>query len=164
MRALVTCSLLLVTAGFGGLAALPYLGRTAESDAIAPPTPGNESAMILRLSEPQPTDFAPITERPLFTDVRRPPPPEAPGVPLANPDDDLLFGIYEITGVVLLGDSAIAMLRSKDGRLIRIRAGDIVETDEGEAELKSITLNALTFRRGADTVTAPVEREGARRE
>ncbi len=160
MRAVFILTCVLIAIGFGALAALPWLHqpdaaapvREAVADTAAP-LPGLPQ-------DPVPTDLAAITERPLFTAVRRPPPPEAPGVPVVDPDAALLFGAYEITGVVMLGDNAIAMLRTKDGRLIRVRAGDNLPTDEGDVTLTAITLNALTFGQGADTLTVPVKREG----
>jgi len=150
-----------VTVGFGALAALPWITRTPS--AAVSPVVADEQTESAPLTFPMPpaTDFTTFTDRPLFAAVRRPPPPEAPGLPLSDPDADLLFGAYEITGVVMLGDNAVAMLRSKDGQLIRIRAGDEIETTEGIAVLTKITLNTLTFQRGADTVAASVEREGA---
>ena len=70
---------------------------------------------------------------------------------------DMLFGRYEIAGVVKLGDKAVAMLRdARDGTLLRIRVGDRV----GDADVVDITLESLTFRNGGDTVVAPVKGTG----
>ena len=70
---------------------------------------------------------------------------------------DMLFGRYEIAGVVKLGDKAVAMLRdARDGTLLRIRVGDRV----GDADVVDITLESLTFRNGGDTVVAPVTGTG----
>jgi hypothetical protein len=70
---------------------------------------------------------------------------------------NMLFGRYEIAGVVKLGDKAVAMLRdATDGTLLRIRVGDRV----GDADVVDITLESLTFRNGGDTVVAPVKGAG----
>jgi len=164
MRLIFAAICLLIAAGFGAIAAMPWLHQPGNAGAI----PKSD----VEVQEPLPglpidaasTDFTAVTERPQFVAVRRPPPPEAPGVPLVDPDADLLFGEYKITGVVMLGDSAIVMLRMKDGHLIRVRTGDTLATDDGDAVLTAITLNALTFSQGADTPTVPVEREGTQSE
>ena len=90
-------------------------------------------------------------------DEGRPPPPEGPGEPIEDPMADMLFGRYEIAGVVKLGDKTVAMLRdARDGALLRIRVGDRV----GDADVVDITLESLTFRNGGDTVVAPVTGTG----
>ncbi|MEM7544348.1 MAG: hypothetical protein AAF367_02335 [Pseudomonadota bacterium] len=160
IRGLVIVSCLALTAGFVAITALPWLQTPDERPGLSAADRAATAAPVLHLRAPMPTDMTSITERPLFSAVRRPPPPEEPGTPLIDPNADLLFGEYEISGVVMLGDSAMAMLRDREGRLTRVRTGDQVETPDGIAVVTAITLNALTFRRGGDTVTATVQREG----
>lgn len=158
MRALASLFLLLVAVGFGALAALPFLARPES----APRAPANaaveEEAPRLDLPDLVLGDYAALAARPLFSAVRRPPPPEAPGVPVAAPETpDLLLGLYEIAGVIQLGDRTLAMLRDPDGRLIRIRAGERIKSAKGEAEVLEITLESLTFRDAGETVVARVQ-------
>ncbi|MDG1210962.1 MAG: hypothetical protein P8Q48_17710 [Paracoccaceae bacterium] len=157
MKLLAPFLLMLTAAGFGWIAALPWLGVSAnvsQEGEVSTPAP-----MAL------PTVPAPATageigafqKRPLFSAARRPPPPEAPGEPIEDPMANMLFGRYEIAGVVKLGDKAVAMLRdATDGTLLRIRVGDRV----GDADVVDITLESLTFRNGGDTVVAPVKGVG----
>ena len=157
MKLLAPLLLILTVAGFGWIAALPWLGVSAnvsQEGEVSTPAP-----MAL------PTVPAPVTageisafqKRPLFSAARRPPPPEAPGEPIEDPMANMLFGRYEIAGVVKLGDKAVAMLRdATDGTLLRIRVGDRV----GDADVVDITLESLTFRKGGDTVVAPVKGAG----
>ncbi len=156
--------LVLLGLGFAGLAALPWLG-----DQDPPPPPPDAEAEAAAQAafappEEEATDLSAFLARPLFSAARRPPPPEAPGLPLEDPNEGLLFGAYEIAGVVVLGQSALAMLRDREGRLLRLRAGDSVETPDGAAELISVGLDGLTFRHLGATVVAPVRREGANTE
>ena len=153
MRLIAPLLLLCAAAGFAWIAASPWLGGvsgTSGPGAISAP------AAMAFPSVPErspPGDLAPFLERPLFSAARRPPPPEAPGEPVEDPMADMLFGRYEIAGVVKLGDKAVAMLRdARDGTLLRIRVGDRV----GDADVVDITLESLTFRNGGDTVVAPV--------
>ena len=90
-----------------------------------------------------------------------PPPPEEAGEPIADPNAHLLFGRYEVAGVVMLGDRAMAMLRDEAGRLIRIRAGDRLPTRAGEADVLEITLTALTFMEAGEKVVRKVESGGS---
>lgn len=161
IRIILIALCLAITAGFGMLATMPWINAIAYVPQPAAVKTSSKEPVSLNFTATRSTDFTAVTQRPLFAAVRRPPPPEAPGLPIEDPDADLLFGAYEITGVVMLGDSAIAMLRDKNGQLIRIRAGDEIVTDEGAAVLTKITLNTLTFERGSDTVAASVKREGA---
>lgn len=158
MRLIACLFALAAMAGFGWLAAAPWLAQTPGRDAAAAPSPANQALVALDLSEPDPTDFAPFLDRPLFSAARRPPPPEAPGVPVEDPNDDRLFGAYEIVGVVSLGGEAVAMVRSEDGALLRLRSGDVLPTRDGPADVREITLERLTFERAGDTVVAPVQR------
>ncbi|MFN3261743.1 MAG: hypothetical protein ACE37J_14400 [Pikeienuella sp.] len=161
MKGAASLLLVLLGLGFAGLAALPWLGARG---APPPPTAAEAAAAApaaFAAPEEATTDLSAFLARPLFSAARRPPPPEAPGLPLADPNAGLLFGAYEIAGVVVLGDSALAMLRDREGRLLRLRAGDSVETPEGAAELISVGLDGLTFRHLGATVVAPVRREGA---
>ncbi|MEL7462566.1 MAG: hypothetical protein AAFN79_00765 [Pseudomonadota bacterium] len=158
MRALLALLLLLVAAGFGWLGASALTGPTPDAAAARVVQPREGGApLALSFAPPAATDYAEIAGRPLFSAVRRPPPPEAPGTPLEDPNDHLLFGRYEIAGVVMLGDAAMAMLRDETGRLIRVRAGDSVATRSGEADVIEITMSALTFEEGGERVVAEVE-------
>ncbi len=161
MKGVASLLLVLLGLGFAGLSALPWLGDRGSPP--PPPGAGAAAAASAAFAPPQEeaTDLSPFLSRPLFSAARRPPPPEAPGLPLADPNEGLLFGAYEIAGVVVLGESALAMLRDREGRLLRLRAGDSVETPEGAAELISVGLDGLTFRHRGATVVAPVRREGA---
>lgn len=142
---------------FGWIAASPWLA--AKSEKAASNEVASPAAMALP-SVPEsdrPGDLAAFLERPLFSAARRPPPPEAPGEPIEDPMADMLFGRYEVAGVVKLGDKAVAMLRdARDGTLLRIRVGDTV----GDADVVDITLESLTFQSGGDTVVAPVKGSG----
>lgn len=169
MRALAALLCLAAALGFGALAAAPWLFDPALTHVAqepgGPPEAAGRPAAPAAAADPATVDLAPLAARPLFSAARRPPPPEAPGAPLEDPNADLLFRRYEVAGVVMLGDAALAMLRDvKRDRLIRLRAGDEVETDGGPAEVTAITLDRLTFRRGGATVVAPVRREGAKTE
>ncbi len=153
MRLLAPLLLLATAAGFAWIAALPWLlgpartvGTAGDPAPVVAPLPSTPDVVLA-------TDLAPFQERPLFSAARRPPPPEAPGDLIEDPMADMLFGRFEISGVVKLGDKAIAMLRdARDGTLLRIRVGDQV----GDADVVEITLESLTFRNGGDTVIAPV--------
>ncbi|QIE55272.1 hypothetical protein G5B40_07265 [Pikeienuella piscinae] len=171
MRMVAILTLFALTAGFGWIGAFPWLQRTppaapaAPSAALETPAPAPTPE-----ADAKPTNLAPFVARPLFSAARRPPPPpEAPGVAIEAPRPDLLFGRYEIAGVVMLGDSALALLRDADGGLIRLRAGDSIATgpaghETGEADIVKITLDSLTFRHDGATVAAPVRREGSKTE
>lgn len=154
MKLIVPFLFLCVAAAFGWIAALPWLGDQGDDPATAQkPAP---AAMALP-SVPKTTpvgSLAPFQDRPLFSAARRPPPPEAPGQLVEDPMADMLFGRYEVAGVVKLGEKTVAMLRdARDGTLLRIRVGDRV----GDADVVDITLESLTFRQGGDTVVAPVK-------
>ncbi len=153
MKLLTPLLLLAVAAGFAWIAAMPWLAAPSRIAAIN----GGAVPVVAPLpSTPDATpaaDLTPFQKRPLFSAARRPPPPEAPGEPVDDPMANMLFGRYEIAGVVKLGDKAVAMLRdARDGTLLRIRVGDRV----GDADVVEITLESLTFRNGGDTVVAPV--------
>ncbi|MEM7525333.1 MAG: hypothetical protein AAF360_16595, partial [Pseudomonadota bacterium] len=160
--ALLTCLGLIIALGWLGVR--PWL---AAPDVLAAPKPGSavvEPVAGFRAPEDTETDYGPFLDRPLFSAARRPPPPVATGVPVAEPANDLLLGRYEVAGVLMLGAGPVAMLRDEDGRLIRIRVGDRIAAKRGEADVIEITLDALTFRRGDDTVSAPVRQEGTKTE
>lgn len=161
MRAATILVLLIAAVGFAGLGLRPWLADPAPPPAPRPAPAAASAAAPLILPPPARTDFGPFTARPLFSAARRPPPPEAPGTPIADPGAGLVLGFYEITGVVMGAAGPVAMLRSEDGAMIRIRAGDDLPARGGggaaAAKVVSITLDALTFRRGDDTVVAPVD-------
>lgn len=162
MPAVSTALALLAAAGFALLALPPWLAPEPPPAPAAPPAATVEEPGAGLGDEPPPTDLSPFRNRPLFSVARRPPPPEAPGVKLEDPNAHLLFGRWEIAGVVEGRGGAVALLRDADGRLLRLRAGDRIPTAEGdEAEALSVALEALTFRRRGATVAAPVRREGA---
>lgn len=154
MKLIIPFLFLCVAAAFGWIAALPWLVDQG-GDPAAAKTPAPAAMALPSVPETAPVgSLAPFQERPLFSAARRPPPPEAPGVPVEDPMADMLFGRYEIAGVVKLGDKTVAMLRdARDGALLRIRVGDRV----GDADVVDITLESLTFRKGGDTVVAPVK-------
>lgn len=155
MRALFAFLFLVAACGFGWLGFQAMKDRETAAAPLAPPQSAAETTPVaLAFAETRPTRYSALAERPLFSAVRRPPPPEAPGTPLADPADDLLLGRYEIAGVVMLGDTAMAMLRDETGRLIRIRAGDSVATRTGTASVIEITLTALTFEEAGEKVVA----------
>lgn len=159
MRLIAPVLFLCVAAAFGWIAALPWLAdRDDALETGQTPTP----AVMALPSVPEavaPGDLSPFQNRPLFSAARRPPPPEAPGQPVEDPMADMLFGRYEIAGVVKLGDKTVAMLRdARDGTLVRIRVGDRVDG----ADVVDITLESLTFRNGGDTVVAPVKGTGVK--
>lgn len=154
MRLIAPFVILCAAAVFAWIAASPWL--IAPSPEAATDTAPAPTALALP-TVPEAAaqgDLTPFQQRPLFSAARRPPPPEAPGEPVEDPMADMLFGRYEIAGVVKLGDKAVAMLRdARDGTLLRIRVGDQV----GDADVVDITLESLTFRSGGDTVVAPVK-------
>ncbi len=157
MRLIAPLLFLCAAFGFGWIAALPWLADlNGASDARQAATP----AVMALPSVPDiaaPGDLSAFRDRPLFSAARRPPPPEAPGQPVEDPMADMLFGRYEVAGVVKLGEKTVAMLRdARDGTLLRIRVGDRV----GDADVVDITLESLTFRSGGDTVVAPVKGTG----
>ena len=146
-----------VAALFGWIAALPWLADQKAASAAGERPPPAAMALPSVPDFAPPGDLAAFQERPLFSAARRPPPPEGPGEPIEDPMADMLFGRYEIAGVVKLGDKTVAMLRdARDGALLRIRVGDRV----GDADVVDITLESLTFRHGGDTVVAPVKSTG----
>lgn len=159
MRLIAPFLFLCAAALFGWIAALPWVSpQTVATDVSQTTTP---AAMALPSVPEAATagDLAPFRKRPIFSAARRPPPPEAPGEPVVDPMADMLFGRYEVAGVVKLGDKTVAMLRdARDGTLLRIRVGDRV----GDADVVDITLESLTFRSGGDTVVAPVKGTGAK--
>ena len=162
IRAVAALALLLLAGALVWLGAAPWLGdrrALTAAEAGAPEAPPELRLDIIAAAAP--ADYQALAKRPLFSAVRRPPPPETPGAPLADPRDDLLLGRYEIAGVVMLGDGAMAMLRDEDGRLIRIRAGDKLPTRRGEAEVVAISMTALTFREGGEKVVASVGAAGS---
>ena len=153
MRLLAPLLLLLAAVGFGWLAAQPW----TDVRRALPPSLGADPESIEFPAAPEPARAAlplsAFTERPLFSAARRPPPSEDPGLVVEATDSDLLFGAYEVAGVVKLGDRMMAMLRdTRDGRLIRLRPGDRL----GDAEVLEITLDSLTFKDGDGTVSALV--------
>ncbi|WP_340107458.1 hypothetical protein [Pikeienuella sp. HZG-20] len=158
-----------IAAGFSWIAARPW---TQAPGAPPPPRPAAapeapDAPPPAPAAPPQATDLSDFTRRPLFSAARRPPPPETPGIAVEAPAPDLLFGRYEIAGVVVLGESALALLRDSDGKLIRLRAGDRIPAGgpgAGEARITEISLDSLTFTHQGATVTAPVRREGAKTE
>lgn len=158
MKLIAPLIFFLTAAGFGWIALSPWLtSATSNAAPVAAPAP---AAMALpKVPTPsEPIDLTAFTDRPLFSAARRPPPPEAPGAPVEDPMADMLFGRYEVAGVVKLGDKAVAMLRDgRDGTLLRIRVGDRV----GDADVVDITLESLTFQSGGDTVVAPVKGAGS---
>lgn len=164
IRAVLIICLLAVAGGFTMITRMAWQGPAVPAALDEPPSQSEDTISALTLVEITPNALSTFTERPPFSAARRPPPPEAPGTPLIDPTADLLFGEYEISGVVMLGNRAMAMLRDQGGKLTRLRVGDQIETRSGVAEVTAITLNGLTFRRGADTFTAEVRREGAKTE
>lgn len=174
MRALPLIAALVFAGFFGWIAALPWLGAAPPAPPPAPTpapetAPGTGQAPESAPGDAPRTDLSPFAERPLFSAVRRPPPPASPGLPVAPARPDLLFERYEVAGVVMLGDAAIALLRDADGRLIRLRAGETIATGPvgdgaGSADIVEITLDSLTFRHDGATVTTPVRRGGAKTE
>lgn len=157
MRLIAPLLFLCVAMVFSWIAAQPWLSKQGGASEIGlAPMP---AAMALP-SVPKGVaagDLSSFRDRPIFSAARRPPPPEAPGEPVEDPMADMLFGRYEIAGVVKLGDKTVAMLRdARDGTLLRIRVGDRV----GDADVVDITLESLTFRNGGDTVVAPVKGTG----
>ncbi len=161
MRALFAFLLLAAAAGFVWLGAQPWLAAPLPVETARPAPAATEAPAGLALRDAPPTDLSRIAERPLFSAVRRPPPPEAPGAPIEAEDPNLLFGAYEIAGVVVLGDAAMAMLRDDAGRLLRLRAGDSLPTPRGESEVVKITLTSLTFRRAGEMGVANVRGQGS---
>ncbi|MEM7270648.1 MAG: hypothetical protein AAF401_15520 [Pseudomonadota bacterium] len=152
-RLIAPALLLLAAAGFGWLAAMPWLDQRASAPAAlgAAPEAENHPTPPEAAAGPKPLDA--FTARPLFSAARRPPPPKEAGQPVEAPNADLLFGAYEVAGVVKLGDRMMAMLRdTRDGRLLRLRPGDSLD----DAEVREITLDSLTFDQGGVTVIAPV--------
>lgn len=164
MRTVAILICLLVAAGFAAIAALPWRDEGAAKPAPQAALSASAPEAPTLPSAEEPTDLSAFAARPLFSAARRPPPPEAPGVPIADPGAGLLFGRYTVAGVVMLGDKALAMLRDRDGRLIRLKTGDLAPTDNGDAEIVEITLESLTFLHDGATVVAPVKREGAKTE
>lgn len=161
MRAVLALALLVAAAGFAWLGLRPWTETAAPAPTTTPAAATETAAVRLALRDPAPVDLSRVATRPLFSAARRPPPPEAPGEPLAPEDPRLLFGVYEIAGVVTLGQSAMVMLRDEAGRLLRLRPGDRLPTPGGEAEVLEITLSTLTFSRAGEKVVADVEREGS---
>lgn len=154
MKLIAPLLFLCVAAAFGWIAALPWVsGQDGEARISVAPTPATMA--LPGVPEIFPAgNLSPFQNRPLFSAARRPPPPEAPGTPVEDPMADMLFGRYEVAGVVKLGEKTVAMLRdARDGTLLRIRVGDRV----GDADVVDITLESLTFRKGGDTVVAPVK-------
>lgn len=154
MKLIAPFLFLCVAAAFGWIAALPWLGDQG-GGAKATKTPAPAAMALPSVPEREAAgDLSPFQTRPVFSAARRPPPPEAQGTPVEDPMADMLFGRYEVAGVVKLGDKTVAMLRdARDGALLRIRVGDRV----GDADVVDITLESLTFRQGGDTVVAPVK-------
>ncbi len=158
MRLIAPLALLMLAALFGWLAAAPLLAPVATTETLAAVTEPDAAPLPPLPTRPQPVSLTPFTDRPLFSAARRPPPPKEPGEPIEDPMANMLFGRYEIAGVVQLGDKAVAMLRDmRDGTLLRIREGDRV----GDADVVEITLESLTFSDGGATVVAPVAGTGA---
>ncbi|MEM8754979.1 MAG: hypothetical protein AAGF90_18600 [Pseudomonadota bacterium] len=164
MRAFVLAASAAASLAFLALAASPWLDGTPAAPPPRAATPAADPALVFAPPDERRTDFAALIERPLFSAVRRPPPPEAPGTPIVDPGAGLVLGLYEIAGVVMGAGGPVAMLRDEAGRMIRVRVGDRIEARRGEAEVSAITLDALTFRRGGDTVVAPVRGEEGRAE
>jgi len=152
-------SALLTAAAALAMAALFRVGHDAPPAAAPPPDPAPPAAR-LRWSPPPAAalDAAALRARPPFSAARRPPPPQGAGRPLAAaPPPGLLFGRYEVAGVVKAGGAPVALLRdTRGGALIRLRVGDPL----GDAVLTAVSMGELTFRAGAATVTAQVETRG----
>lgn len=163
MRALSLALSLAAVVGFGWIALLPWMTESAQPPDLSRDLPtGAATPPSFAEDEPRPTDLTSFTARPLFSAARRPPPPEAPGIAIEEPESDLLFGRYEVAGAIVLGERAIALLRDADGALLRLGVGEGVPTGksgDGRAVVKEITLDSLTFEHEGATVTAPVGKE-----
>ena len=155
----VRLSALLTAAAALAMASL-FWASDGAPPAAAPPGIPEPPAVDLRWSPPPAPalDAAALRDRPPFSAARRPPPPEGAGRPLdAAPPPGLLFGRYEVAGVVKAGGAPVALLRdTRGGALIRLREGDAL----GDAVLTGVSMGELTFRAGAATVTAQVETRG----
>ena len=133
-------------------AAGPAKREGRNQDGQAAPTAMRESVSGETVNPPGGLDkesLRDMTERPLFTPTRRPPPDPAPReaqpafvpppAPPSTPD-------YMLLGIIRDGDRAIALLRGRsDGRNLRVEAGDMI----GGWEIAAV-----------DTVSVRLKREG----
>jgi general secretion pathway protein N len=151
-----------------GAAALALAARPWGPPPAAPAPTMEEAAPAPAPGFAAPADGAPPTltaflERPPFSAARRPPPPALAAAPAPSPpatDPDLLFGQWEVVGVVATGADSVALLRdAAAGDLRRLKIGDRL----GVAELIGIEMGALTFRAGDATVRAKIENGGQAR-
>jgi hypothetical protein len=152
--------LMLAAAGLGALLWLDMQSRPETPDVIAPAgqerqaasmampgrTPGGEAVNPLASLDKQ--SLRDMTERPLFTPTRRPPPVPAPSPaepafvppPLPPPSPD-----YMLLGIIRNDDRATALLRSQsDGRNLRVEAGDTI----GGWEIAAVGTVSVRLKRG----------------
>jgi general secretion pathway protein N len=105
----------------------PQDGR-ADSTTMPGHAPGGETVNPLANLDKE--SLRDITQRPLFTPTRRPPPAPAPSEPepaFAPPPAPPSTPDHILLGIVRDGDRAIALLRGRsDGRTLRVEAGDMV--------------------------------------
>jgi hypothetical protein len=88
-----------------------------------------------------------MTERPLFTRTRRPPPGPAPiqAEPAFVPPTSPPSPDYMLLGIIRNGERATALLRSKsDGRNMRVQAGDTI----GGWEIAVVGTVSVRLKRG----------------
>jgi general secretion pathway protein N len=106
-------------------------------------------------------EYAETGTRPLFTPTRRPAPPQAQAaaVPVMNK------GQFTLTGVTIVGETKIALLREKSsGRVVRVEQGkDVNGITVAKIEPEKVTLTqggdqevvAMLVSKGAPPPTAP---------
>jgi hypothetical protein len=153
-RTLIAAALCVSTFAIAGYAFVGT-GRSGESDgelkavrAARPFAPDEAGDLFTRRSVPPVTELAGVSQRPLFSPTRRPaepaPPPPAP-VAVTVPPPKIDTGQYRLMGVVIEGETRIAVLRAVKGNgVYRAGEGERIE----EWTVVTIEPSAVTLRQG----------------
>lgn len=143
----------------------PYLGepqlvtsgRAADrSDPTVRAEPGAAGVVIEGPIAPDPGLFAVVAARNLFAPDRAPVMPASPAAAAAAAPPGL--GL-ELSGVLLVGDGGIAVLRNPGAReaTLRLQVGQ----SHGGWRLEGLTARSATFRQGGDEVTLTLDFAGS---
>jgi hypothetical protein len=116
-----------VVAPAGQVPLVDSRGQDGRTTSTAMPMPNDGTVNPLASLDKQ--SLRDMTERPLFTPTRRPPPDPAPtqAEPAFAPPPAPSSPEFTLLGIIRNGDRATALLRSRsDGRNLRVEAGDTI--------------------------------------
>jgi len=111
-------------------------------------------AVPQRLQIPPVIAYREVTERPLFSDSRRPPPQAAAGNNATQATQ--LVGKWKVTGIVVAGDSSFALVEGiRDRKTVRLQLG----TPLDGWQLEEIHPDHLVFNSADTTATLLLHNE-----